>query len=176
MPDSEKDRLAAEVAERYSAFEEALFRDKRRYPLPEFKSFWEAGRRYAELTKSDALIHRKVVEVVHGLTDMVVGGGSGFRRMSHGTPSDWGAWFSVDTILTSRETSHRGYRLCWSAICTFRNSRALTYAAWASHLVKGQLSGSTIRQQSAEQIQMALPPGALKRESREVPNLHGASN
>jgi hypothetical protein len=74
MLDSEKDRLATEVAERYSAFEEVLFRDKRRYPPPEFKSFWEAGRRYAEMTKSDALIHRKVVQVVHGLTDMVVVG------------------------------------------------------------------------------------------------------
>ena len=85
MPYSEKDRLAAEVAERYSAFEEALFRDKRRYPLPEFKSFWEAGRRYAELTKSDALIHRKVVEVVHGLTDMVV---VGRKRIPANVPWD----------------------------------------------------------------------------------------
>jgi hypothetical protein len=71
MPVSEKDRLAAEVAKRYSVFEEALFADKRRYPLQEFKAFWEAGRRYAELTGSDPLIHRKVVEVVHGLTDIV---------------------------------------------------------------------------------------------------------
>jgi hypothetical protein len=74
MPTSGKDRLAAEVAERYSAFEAALFRDKRGYPLAEFKFFWEAGRRYAELTKSDALIHRKVIELVHGLTDMVAAG------------------------------------------------------------------------------------------------------
>jgi hypothetical protein len=84
-PESEKDRLAAEVAERYSAFEEALFQDKRRYPLPEFKSFWEAGRRYAELTKSDALIHRKVVEVVHGLKDMVV---VGRKRIPASVPWD----------------------------------------------------------------------------------------
>ena len=75
MPTSEKDRLAAEVGERYSVFEAALFRDKRSYPLPEFIFFCEAGRRYAELTKSDALIHRKVVEVVFGLTDMVAAGG-----------------------------------------------------------------------------------------------------
>ena len=74
MPTSEKDRLAAKVAERYSAFEAALFQDKRSYPLQEFKFFWEAGRRYADLTKSDALIHRKVIEVVHGLTDMVAAG------------------------------------------------------------------------------------------------------
>jgi hypothetical protein len=51
--------------------EEALFLDRRRHPLQEFKSFWEAGMRYAELTRSDPLFHRKVVEVVHSLTDMV---------------------------------------------------------------------------------------------------------
>ena len=50
---SEKGRLADEVARLYSAFEEALYGDKRKYPLQEFKAFWEAGRRYAELTKSD---------------------------------------------------------------------------------------------------------------------------
>jgi hypothetical protein len=73
-----EDRLAAEVTERYSVFEEALFGDKRRYPLQEFKAFWEAGRRYAELTSSDRLIHRKVVKVVHGLTDIV---GVGRKRI-----------------------------------------------------------------------------------------------
>ena len=57
MATSQKDRLAAEVAERYAVFEEALFGDKRRYPLPEFKAFWEAAKRYAEFTKSDPLIH-----------------------------------------------------------------------------------------------------------------------
>ena len=85
IPTSEKDRLAAEVAERYSAFEAALFQDKRSYPLPEFKFFWEAGRRYAELTKSDALIHRRVVEVVHGLTDMVA---AGRKRIPAGVARD----------------------------------------------------------------------------------------
>src|SRR6516165_7935431 len=32
--------------------------------------------------------------------------------MSHGTPSAGRALFSVDTILTSKETNHRGYRRC----------------------------------------------------------------
>ena len=85
MPVSEKERLAAEVAKRYSAFEEALFGDKRKYPLQEFKEFWEAGRRYAELTRSDPLIHRKVVEVVHGLRDMV---GVGRKRIPDQVPWD----------------------------------------------------------------------------------------
>jgi hypothetical protein len=78
MPVSEKDRLAEEAAKRYSVFEEALFGDKRRYPQQEFKAFWEAGRGYAELTSSDPLIHRKVVKVVHGLTDIV---GVGRKRV-----------------------------------------------------------------------------------------------
>ena len=51
MAISEKDRLAAEVAERYSVFEEALFGDKRRYPLQEFKTFGEA----AKLRREDLL-------------------------------------------------------------------------------------------------------------------------
>ena len=85
MPVSEKDRIAAEVADRYRVFEEALFGDKRRYPLQEFKAFWEAGKRYAELTKSDSLIHRKVVEVVHGLTDIV---GVGRKRIPESVPRD----------------------------------------------------------------------------------------
>jgi hypothetical protein len=66
------------VAKRYSAFEEALFGDKRKYPLQEFKAFWEACRRYAELTRSDALIHRSVVNAVHVLTDIV---GVGRKRV-----------------------------------------------------------------------------------------------
>jgi hypothetical protein len=82
---SEKDRLAAEVGERYSLFEEALFGDKRRYPLQEFKAFWEAVRRYAELTKSDPMIHRSVVEVVHGLRDIV---GVGRKRIPEQVPYD----------------------------------------------------------------------------------------
>ena len=53
MPVAEKDRLAADVAERYAVFEQALFRDSRRHPLQEFKSFWEAGMRHAELTRSE---------------------------------------------------------------------------------------------------------------------------
>jgi hypothetical protein len=83
MPVSEKDRLAEEVAKRYSAFEKALFRDKRKYPLREFQAFWDAGQRYAELTKSDPLIHRTVVEVVHGLRDIV---GMGSKRIPDYVP------------------------------------------------------------------------------------------
>src|SRR5215475_2123849 len=86
MPVSEKERLAAEVAKRYSAFEEALYGgDKRKYPLREFQAFWDAARHYAELTKSDPLIHRTVVEVVHGLRDIV---GVGRKRIPDQVPWD----------------------------------------------------------------------------------------
>ena len=47
---SEKDRLAVEVADRRVDFEMALS-DKRKYPVQQFREFWEIGRRYAELTK-----------------------------------------------------------------------------------------------------------------------------
>jgi hypothetical protein len=85
MPSLEKDRLAAEVAKRWSDFEAALFESKRMYPLQEFKAFGEAARRYAELTKSDPLIHRSIVEAVHGLTDIV---GMGRKRISAQVPWD----------------------------------------------------------------------------------------
>lgn len=70
MPRSEKDRLASEVQERWIDFNMALS-DKRKYAVQQFRAFWEAGRRYAELTKRDPLIHRVVVEAVNGLEDFV---------------------------------------------------------------------------------------------------------
>ena len=70
MAKSEKDRLAAEVDARWVDFQDALH-DKRRYPVAQFKAFWEAGKRYAELTKNDALIHRSVAVAFNGLTDFL---------------------------------------------------------------------------------------------------------
>ena len=70
MPSSEKHRLAAEVESRWVDFQDALS-DKRRYPVQTFKAFVETARRYAELTKSDPLIHRKVVCAVNGLTSFI---------------------------------------------------------------------------------------------------------
>lgn len=68
MPSSNKDRLVAEVMKRFADFEDGLS-DKRKYPLPQFKAFWEVARRYAELIKNDPLIHRRIAAKVHGLTD-----------------------------------------------------------------------------------------------------------
>jgi hypothetical protein len=70
MPPTERDRLASEVQERWIDFNMALS-DKRKYPVQQFRAFWEAGNRYAELTKRDPLIHRVVVEAVNGLKDFV---------------------------------------------------------------------------------------------------------
>ena len=70
MPNSEKERLAAEVEVRWVDFQGALS-DKRKYPVAQFRTFWEAGKRYAELTINDPLIHRSVVVAVNGLTDFL---------------------------------------------------------------------------------------------------------
>lgn len=70
MPDSEKERLAAEVERRWVAFQEGLS-DKRRYPVEQFRAFWAAGKRYAELTRNDPLIHRSVVVAINGLRDFL---------------------------------------------------------------------------------------------------------
>jgi hypothetical protein len=70
MPRSEKDRLAAEFEGRWIDFQMALS-DKRKYPVQQFRVVWEIGRRYAEMTKDDALIHSAVVSAVNDrLLDM----------------------------------------------------------------------------------------------------------
>jgi hypothetical protein len=38
--------------------------DKRKYPVQQYREFWEIGRRYAELTKRDPMIRRSVVSAV----------------------------------------------------------------------------------------------------------------
>jgi len=68
MPPSEKDRLAAEFEERWVDFQMAVS-DKRKYRVQQFRIAWEIGRRYAEMTKNDAMIHRTVVSAVNAMTD-----------------------------------------------------------------------------------------------------------
>ena len=60
----EKDRLAAQVMEHWSKFQETLSSQKRSYPMAKFEVFRSAAKRYAELTKSDPLIHRAVAAAV----------------------------------------------------------------------------------------------------------------
>jgi hypothetical protein len=85
MATSENERLAADVENRWTEFQEALFSNKRKYPVQQFKAFWEAVRRYAELTKSDLLIHRNVAGAVHGLTNFVQ---AERKRVPDHVPSD----------------------------------------------------------------------------------------
>jgi hypothetical protein len=59
----EKDRLAAQVSDYWADFQESLSSEKRKYPKRAFDVFWNATKRYAELTKSDPLIHRAVAEL-----------------------------------------------------------------------------------------------------------------
>ena len=65
---ADKERLAALVERRRFEFDMALS-DKRRYPMDAFKAFWKAGKRNAELTRKDPMLHRKVVEAVNGLRE-----------------------------------------------------------------------------------------------------------
>ena len=70
VANSEKEQLAAEVEDRGVDFQGALS-NKRRYPVEQFRAFWEAGKRYAELTRNDPLIHRKVVAAINGLREFL---------------------------------------------------------------------------------------------------------
>jgi hypothetical protein len=70
MKESEKDRLATEVAELRMAFDLALS-DKRKYPVQEFKALVETARRYIEMTAADPMIHKSVASAVNGLREFL---------------------------------------------------------------------------------------------------------
>ena len=70
MPESAKDRAAREVVELKVSFEMALS-SKRNYPAEEFSAFVQSVRRYIELTKHDAKMHKSVAEAVHGLREFI---------------------------------------------------------------------------------------------------------
>jgi hypothetical protein len=69
MPTPEKDLLAAEAMGRWEDFQASLSSEKRKYPVLQFRSFWSAATRYAELTKSDSLIHKSLAAAIKGLVD-----------------------------------------------------------------------------------------------------------
>jgi hypothetical protein len=70
VANSEKERLATEVEDRWVDFQRALS-NKRTYPVEQFQAFWDAGKRYAELTRNDPLIHRKVAAAINGLREFL---------------------------------------------------------------------------------------------------------
>ena len=71
MLSPEKNRLAAEAMECWADFQDGLSSDKRKYPIQQFKAFWAVAKRYAELTRSDPLIHRSLAGAVNGLKDFL---------------------------------------------------------------------------------------------------------
>jgi hypothetical protein len=71
MPSQEMDQLAAEAMECWADFQEGLSSDKRKYPVQQFRAFWAVTKRYAELTRSDPLIHRSVAGAVNELLDFL---------------------------------------------------------------------------------------------------------
>jgi hypothetical protein len=71
MPSLEMDPLATEAMHCWADFQEGLSSDKRKYPLQQFRAFWAVTKRYAELTRSDPLIHRSVAGAVNGLVDFL---------------------------------------------------------------------------------------------------------
>jgi len=73
MPSPEKNRLAAEAMQCWADFHEALSSDKQKYPVQQFRAFWAVTKRYAELTRSDPLIHRSVAGAVNELIDFLEG-------------------------------------------------------------------------------------------------------
>ena len=69
MGNSEKDRLADAVVDRWCTFQAALTGPTRKYPNQAFLSFADAARRYIDVARHDLLIHREVVNAIHGLTE-----------------------------------------------------------------------------------------------------------
>ena len=69
MHDSEKNRLATAVLDRWSSFQDALAGAKRTYPPQGFLSFVDAARRYIEATRCDQLVRRDVASAINGLTE-----------------------------------------------------------------------------------------------------------
>ena len=65
---AKKDEVAELIVERATDFKMALS-NKRKYPAVEFEVFATAVRQYADLIRNDRLIHKKVVQEVHGLRD-----------------------------------------------------------------------------------------------------------
>jgi hypothetical protein len=70
MTESEKDRIARQVADLRITFEMALS-NKRKYPVAEFKAFVQTARRYIEITAGDPLIHKSVARAVNGLREFL---------------------------------------------------------------------------------------------------------
>jgi hypothetical protein len=70
MAQSEKDRVAREVADLRITFDSALS-NKRKYPVAEFNAFVQSARRYIKITATDPMIHKSVAQAVNGLRELL---------------------------------------------------------------------------------------------------------
>jgi hypothetical protein len=70
MAESEKDRLARQVADLRTTFDLALS-NKRKYPVEEFNAFVQSARRYIKITAGDPMIHKSVAQAVNGLREFL---------------------------------------------------------------------------------------------------------
>src|SRR5581483_8758931 len=70
MAESERDRIAQEVADLRMAFGSALS-NKRKYPVAEFNAFVQSARRYIKITAGDPMIHKSVAQAVNGLREFL---------------------------------------------------------------------------------------------------------
>jgi hypothetical protein len=58
---------------------------KAQVPHPQFRAFWSAATRYAELTKSDSMIHKRLAAAVNGLVHFL---GAERKRVPGDIPRD----------------------------------------------------------------------------------------
>ena len=70
MAESEKDRIARQVADLRVTFDMALS-NKRKYPVAEFKAFVQSARHYIKITADERLIHKSVARAVNGLREFL---------------------------------------------------------------------------------------------------------
>jgi hypothetical protein len=70
MVESEKDRLAKQVADLRIAFDSALS-DKRKYPVTEFNALCKAHAITSRSLLANAMVHKSVVQAVNGLREFL---------------------------------------------------------------------------------------------------------
>jgi len=106
MPSPEKDRLAAEAMQCWADFQEGLSSDKQKYPVQQFRAFWAVTKRYAELTRSDPLIHRSRVQLMN-FSIASKGNVSASQATFFEMRSACSASFLADMTRISRGMNHR---------------------------------------------------------------------
>jgi hypothetical protein len=104
MRESEKDRLASEVAELRTTFDLALS-DKRKYPVVEFMAFAESARRYIKMTAADPMIHKAWQARSMDCGSSCKWKGSGFQEISCSRQTGWSASSSRAMIRISMAMS-----------------------------------------------------------------------